>query len=68
MEFMLVTYPQERDVLIDGVAAGITNQLITLEAGTYTVSLEGPADFFPGEQTVVVVDTAPLDPLEVVFG
>ena len=41
MEFLLVVFGTERDVLIDGVPAGITNHLITLAPGTYTVSLDG---------------------------
>jgi hypothetical protein len=67
MEFLLVIYPWEREVLIDGVAAGLTNHLITLAAGTYVVALCPPVDFFPDEQEVVVADTSPLDPYEVVF-
>ena len=51
MEFLLVVYGREpdveRDVLIDGVAAGITNHLITLDSGTYTVSLDGDSNFTP---------------------
>jgi hypothetical protein len=67
MEYLLVTYPEERDVTIDSVVAGLTNQIITLEAGTYTVSLAPPRNFAPRSQTVTVEDTAPLEPLEVVF-
>ena len=67
MEFLLVVYPEEREVLIEGVEAGLTNHLITLAPGTYTVSLAPPRDFFPDTQEVIVEDTSPLDPLEVVF-
>jgi hypothetical protein len=67
MEYLLVTYPDDRDVMIDSVVAGLTNQLIALAAGTYTVSLAPPRNFSPRTQTVVVEDTAPLEPLEVVF-
>ncbi len=67
MEFLLVVYVAERDVLIDGVAAGITNHLITLAPGTYTVSLDGDSDFSPLEQDVLVTDTSPLKPMKVAF-
>ena len=67
MEFLLVTFFQERDVIIDDVVAGLTNHLITLAPGTYTISLAGPLDFTPEESTVIVQHTAPLEPKEVVF-
>jgi len=67
MEYLLVTHPTERDVLIDGVMAGLTNHLITLAAGTYLVSLAPPHDFSPPQIRVEVEDTSPLDPKEVAF-
>jgi hypothetical protein len=67
MEFLLVTYPHEREVLIEGVEAGLTNQLITLAPGTYTITLAPPRDFVPRQQEIVVEDTSPMDPLEIVF-
>jgi hypothetical protein len=67
MEFLLVLFPHEREVLIEGVEAGLTNQLITLAPGTYTISLAPPRNYLPREQEIVVEDTSPLDPLEIVF-
>ncbi len=67
MEFLLVVYGTERDVLIDGVPAGITNHLITLAPGAYTVSLDGNLDFKPVEQEILVTGTSPLKPLKVAF-
>ena len=67
MEFLLVVYGTERDVLIDGVPAGITNHLITLAPGTYTVSLDGDGDFKPTEQDVLVAGSSPLRPTKVEF-
>jgi hypothetical protein len=67
MEFLLVTYIDERPVLIGGVKAGLTNHLITLAPGTYRISLAPPRDFFPDEQRVLVEDTTPLEPCEVEF-
>jgi hypothetical protein len=67
MEFLLVTFPHDRDVLIEGVEAGLTNHLITLAPGTYTITLAPPKDFTPRQQEIVVEDTSPLDPLEIVF-
>jgi hypothetical protein len=67
MEFLLVVYDIERDVLIDGVPAGITNHLITLAPGTYTVSLDGESDFEPAEQEILVTGSSPLRPMKVQF-
>jgi hypothetical protein len=67
MEFLLVVYGTERDVLIDGVSAGITNHLITLAPGTYTVSLDGDSNFTPVEQEILVDGSSPLRPMKVEF-
>jgi hypothetical protein len=67
MEFLLVVYGAERDVLIDGVPAGITNHLITLAPGSYMVSLDGNSDFTPVEQEILVTDSSPLRPKKVQF-
>jgi hypothetical protein len=72
MEFLLVIYRSEddvleREVLIDGVVAGITHHLITLAPGTYTISLNGARDFAPPEIDVVVDGTAPMAPMKVLF-
>ena len=67
MEFLLVVYGTERDVLIDGVAAGLTNHLITLAPGTYRVSLDGDCDFTPAEQQILVNGSSPLRPMKVEF-
>ena len=67
MEFLLVSFPSEREVLIDDVPAGLTNHLITLAPGSYTITLSGPIGFKPREQDVVVQGTSPLDPKEIEF-
>ena len=68
MEFLLVVFGTERDVLIDGVAAGLTDHLITLAPGTYTVSLDGDGTFTPDEQEILVTDcSSPLRPMKVEF-
>jgi hypothetical protein len=72
MEFLLVIFRSEhdvleREVLIDGVVAGLTHHLITLAPGSYTISLDGPRDFTPAEIDVVVDGTSPLAPMRVLF-
>lgn len=50
MEFLIVKFDEEREVLIDEVNQGKTGELIDLAAGTDTVSLDGAEDFTPKTQ------------------
>ena len=67
MEYLLVNFYEERDVMLDGEIGGLANHLITLARGRVTVSLGSPADFSPRETTVMIRGTSPLAPLEVDF-
>ncbi len=67
MEYLVVRFPKSRRVRIDGEFNGRTDQLIELEAGTYTVSLGPPLNFTPESRRVVLKDTSALDPKEVSF-
>ena len=70
MAFLKVNFPgKERGVLIEGKLSGKTNVVIEREAGTYTISLEPPADFDPKKIKVVLDpnETGPLSPKEVTF-
>ena len=40
-EFIIVTYPEARRVLIDGSPVGMTDSLIFVDGGIHTISLEG---------------------------
>jgi len=67
MEYLLVRFPRSRRVAIDGEFNGRTNELIELEAGTYTVSLGPPPNFTPESRRVVLRNTSALEPKEVTF-
>jgi len=67
MEYLLVRFPRSRRVIIDGEFNGRTNELIELEAGTYTVSLGPPPNFTPESRRVVLRNTSALEPKEVTF-
>jgi len=67
MEYLLVNFRDERDVVLDGEVGGLTNHLIALSPGTVTISLGEPFDFLPTELTVVVKGTSVLAPFEVTF-
>ena len=68
MEFVLVLFAEEREVVIDDVNSGEeTNKVIEVEAGTHCFSLAGTRDFVPLEQFFTVVNTSVLNPREVRF-
>jgi hypothetical protein len=67
MEFLVVRFPRSRRVLIDDEFTGRTDDLIELEAGTYTISLGPPANFTPESRKIVLRNTSALEPREVVF-
>ena len=67
MEFVIVKYPEERDVFIDDQQSGKTNQTLQVETGHHTFSLGAPPDYTPPSQDVAVADTNPIIPMEIEF-
>lgn len=68
MEFLLVTFEEDRGVIINSApGAWRTNQLLMLEAGTYTIALAPPADFTPIGIGIVLEDTTVIEPYEITF-
>ena len=68
MEFLVVTFEEDRGVIINsGTGAWRTNQLLMLQAGTYTVALAGVVDYRPPEAGIVLTDTTVFTPYEVTF-
>jgi hypothetical protein len=66
MEFLLVKFPQTRDVLADGDEIGETNTTLMLPAGEYTITLSGDG-YAPDEQDVVLAGTSSNNPKVVTF-
>jgi hypothetical protein len=66
VEYLLVTFPEDRDVLADGDRVGVTNHTILITANEYTITLSGD-DYVPTSQDVVVAGTSIMRPLVVVF-
>ena len=66
MEFLLVRFPQFRDVLADGAAIGDTNTTLMLPAGEYVITLSGDG-YTPDEQDIVLNGTSSNDPLVIAF-
>jgi len=67
MEFLLVQYPGERKVLLQNDVIGWTNEVIEIESGVYTISLDGDKDFTPANCKVNVRNTSVLDPQTIIF-
>ena len=67
MEFLLVRFQESREVRIDGSPQGRTNIVLQVEAGTHTVTLAPPRNFSPLEQTVLLQNTAAVDPCRIAF-
>jgi hypothetical protein len=66
-EYLVVSFPQPRKVLLNGAPRGNTNELLELEGGKYMVSLEPPPDFTPTEQEIDLRNTSAMEPLKVEF-
>ena len=67
MEFVIVKYPEARDVFVDDQQVGKTNQTLEIETGNHSFSLGGPADFTPPKRNIEVAGTNPIIPMEIEF-
>ncbi len=65
MEYVIVSCPEDHEVLIDGRVAGKTNTVIMVEAGTHEFDLGRPAIYAP--KLAVVTDTSSISPLHIDF-
>jgi hypothetical protein len=66
VEFLLVSFPEDRDVLADGDRVGVTNHTILISANEYEITLSGTG-YVPTSQDVVVASTSIMRPKVVVF-
>ena len=67
MEHVIVTFPTNRLVYIDGEENGYTNDVLRVDAGTHVFELGNLANYRPASRKVLVQDTTVLEPLEVAF-
>jgi len=58
---------EDRDLMVGGEKQGTTNQLVELAAGTHTITIGPPDDFFPKMMKVVLRATTVISPREVHF-
>jgi hypothetical protein len=68
MEYLLAKFPDDREVLIDAIVQGRTNETIEVEKGTHIISLKSPPhNFRPKQKKIKLAGTSPLAPREVTF-
>jgi hypothetical protein len=67
VEFIIVRFSDPRDVFVDGMQMGETDEKLRVQAGVHTIDLGNPRDYIPNEYVLDVQDTASLAPLEVRF-
>ena len=66
-EYLTVSFPHPRAVLINDESRGETNELLSLEGGAYEVRLGPPPDFTPTLQQIDLRNTSALTPLAIEF-
>ena len=67
MEYLVIRFPHPRRVIINENFQGRTNELIELEGGKYTVSLEPVSPFRPDSQAIDLRNTSALAPMTIRF-
>jgi hypothetical protein len=66
VEYLLVVYNEDRDVLANGDRVGVTNHTILLTTDEYIVTLSGDG-YAPPSKDVVLAGTSIMRPRVVVF-
>ena len=66
IEYLLVTYPEQRAVLADGNGVGFTNHTLMLPTDEYLISLEG-GGYQPAAQDIALSGTSLVKPMVISF-
>ena len=66
IQFLLVTFPEQRAVLADGAGVGFTNHILMLPSDEYEITLDAAA-CVPAKQDVVLTGTSMVKPLVIAF-
>ena len=66
IEYLLVSFSEERAVLADGNRVGFTNHTLMLPADEYSISLDG-GGYQPATQDVVLTGTSLVRPMVITF-
>jgi hypothetical protein len=66
IEYLLVTYPEERAVLADGNGVGFTNHTLMLPTDEYLITLDGDG-YQPPDQDIALAGTSLVKPMVISF-
>ena len=66
IEYLLVTYPEQRAVLADGNGVGFTNHTLMLPTDEYLITLAG-AGYQPPSQDIALSGTSLVKPMVISF-
>ncbi|MCX7107986.1 MAG: PEGA domain-containing protein [Methylococcales bacterium] len=66
-EYLVVSFPRTRRVLINGQFSGTTNIILELEDGQYEVTLGPPKNFTPEKYDIDLHGTSSMNPMIVEF-
>lgn len=69
MEFVIVAFPDVRDVFVDDGddSVATTNEIFELEEGTHYFNLGQPLNYRPATDWCMVTGTIPANPMKIVF-
>lgn len=66
IEYLLVTYPEQRAVLADGNGVGFTNHTFMLPTDEYLITLDGTG-YQPPSQDIALSGTSLVKPMVISF-
>ncbi len=66
LQYLLVNFSGSRNVLADDVPVGVTNRILLIAAGIYTITLDPPASS-PVSQDVTLASTTVATPAVLTF-
>jgi hypothetical protein len=67
MEYVFVSFKEDRTVLADGKTLGQTNQTLLIVKGHHTFTLDGQQDYHPAKVDAVIENTTSLSPYKLEF-
>ncbi|MBI3367258.1 MAG: PEGA domain-containing protein [Burkholderiales bacterium] len=66
IQYLLVTFTEERSVLADGAGVGFTNHILMLPSDEYEITLGG-SGYTPASQSVALTGTSIVKPMVIAF-
>jgi hypothetical protein len=67
MQYVTVTFTEDRGVIIDGIENGKTNKTLRVEEGKHVFKLVDPKDYKPRQITCVIKNRTSIKPVEIIF-